>query len=387
MRAFSSGFGSACLTIAIVISLAITPVYADDLDASRAKLDTLQRQIEQTLQGLRSKQSEGGSVTDALERLDGETRRIARQQEQSRRRLSALTRQTEQKRNELKLLRQRMSAIEGQVRARLVALYKSGEVGMLRVLLSSAGSPAAIAEKYAFLSRMVRHDRELLDSYREQGASLRATLSDLDALQQKQAAVVERRRREKQLLAAAKREKKSLLAAINKDAELLEAALQELRARAGRLNDLVKKLETEQSQTYTGALEGLEPGKGRLTWPVDGAVRTAFGPQRHGSLGTLIESHGFDIEAPVGTPIRAVAPGRVIFAKPLRGYGKLLILDHGDKYYTLYAHVARFNKEQGEIVAAAETIGYSGFEGRDAVYFEIRRGGKPLDPANWLASR
>jgi len=77
----------------------------------------------------------------------------------------------------------------------------------------------------------------------------------------------------------------------------------------------------------------------------------------------------------------------VIFANSLRGYGKLMIIDHGSKYYTLYAHVARFTKQVGDATAAQEVIAYSGYEGRDAVYFEIRQGGKPLNPAEWLKPR
>jgi septal ring factor EnvC (AmiA/AmiB activator) len=83
----------------------------------------------------------------------------------------------------------------------------------------------------------------------------------------------------------------------------------------------------------------------------------------------------------------ASAAGKVIFANSLRGYGKLMIIDHGDKYYTLYAHVARFTKQVGESATAAEVIAYSGYDGRDAVYFEIRQGGKPLDPGDWLTPR
>ena len=85
--------------------------------------------------------------------------------------------------------------------------------------------------------------------------------------------------------------------------------------------------------------------------------------------------------------MNAVATGRVIFAKRLRGYGKLMIVDHGEKFYTLYAHVARFTKKLGDMVAAEEVIAFSGFEGRDAVYFEIRQRGKPIDPSSWLRPR
>ena len=102
---------------------------------------------------------------------------------------------------------------------------------------------------------------------------------------------------------------------------------------------------------------------------------------------TFIESHGFDIEAAVGTPVHAAANGKVIFANRLRGYGNLMIVDHGKKYYTLYAHTARFAKQLGDRVSADEVIAFSGYEDRDAVYFEIRQGGKPLDPADWLKPR
>jgi len=188
-------------------------------------------------------------------------------------------------------------------------------------------------------------------------------------------------------LQKARKSKSVLLADVKQDAALLENMLKDLRAKAARLNELVKKLESQQAQPYTESLEGLLPHKGRLLWPVAGNLRVGFGTSRHGELGTLIETHGFEIEAAVGTPVNATAKGRVIFANTLRGYGKLMILDHGDKYYTLYAHMARFTKQVGDAVAAAEVIAYSGYEGRDAIYFEIRQGGKPLNPADWLRPR
>jgi septal ring factor EnvC (AmiA/AmiB activator) len=234
---------------------------------------------------------------------------------------------------------------------------------------------------------MVRHDRELLGLYRQQSLDHQAAVTELQDLHDKQAAVVKRRRDEQVTLTRARRSKKALLASVTQSAGLLEGMLQELRAKAARLNELVKKLESEQTQPYTENLGGLVPQKGRLAWPVPGKLRVGFGTSRHGDLGTLIESHGFDIEAEVGTPVHAAAPGKVIFANSLRGYGKLMIIDHGSKFYSLYAHVARFTKKVGDSAAAEEVIAYSGYEGRDAVYFEIRQGGKPLDPTDWLKPR
>jgi septal ring factor EnvC (AmiA/AmiB activator) len=266
-------------------------------------------------------------------------------------------------------------------------LYKTGEVGLIKALLSAAESPRDIAEKYVFLSRMVRHDYDLLELYREQTLEHQAAVRELEALRDKQAALVKRRGAEQATLQRARQSKKVLLAGVTQSAELLEGVLQELRAKAARLNELVKKLETEQTQSYTENLGGLEAQKGQLVWPVPGKLRVGFGTSRHGDLGTLIESHGFDIEAEAGTPVHASASGKVIFANSLRGYGKLMIVDHGSKFYTLYAHVARFTKQVGDSAAAGEVIAYSGYGDRDAVYFEIRQGGRPLDPADWLKPR
>lgn len=375
------------LLFSLAVSFTTAPAVADDLDASKERLNRIQKQIEEALQGLRHKESQTGSLSEELARLSSETRRIERLAEKSIQQLSELSDRLEKQQLSLNQIEKQQAQTEQQVRNRLLVLYKSGEVGLIKALLSEAESPQEIAEKYTFLSRMVRHDRELLSEYRQQSESHRVLLTELKDLQSKQAAVVERRKEEKETLRKARQSKQALLAKVKQDAGLLEGLVEELRAKAARLNGLVKKLESDQTQSYTATLEGLSSEKGRLFWPVPGKLRVGFGTSRHGDLGTLIESHGFDIEADVGTPVKAVATGKVIFAKQLRGYGKLMIIDHGQKFYTLYAHMARFTKKLGEMVAADEVVAFSGFEGRDAVYFEIRQGGKPLDPSDWLKPR
>lgn len=382
------GRGFYGLLIVFLLMPTVSVTAADDeLDESRKRLDRIQQQIDETLNGLRGKEAESGSLLGDLDRLTAETRRIERQARKSKRQLSELNARLEKQRQALLELEEQRKRTEQQVRHRLVVLYKTGEVGLIKALLSETESPRDIAEKYAFLSRMVRHDRELLGLYRQQSENQRAAVAELETLRKQQSATVLRRGREQKALQRAKKSKKKLLAEVKQDAELLNGMLQELRAKATRLNQLVKTLETEQTQPYTEDLDGLLPQKGRLVWPVPGELKVGFGTSRHGDLGTLIESHGFDIQAAVGTPVKAADNGKVLFAKSLRGYGKLMIVDHGAKYYTLYAHVARFTKQVGDFVAASEVLAYSGYEGRDALYFEIRQGGKPIDPADWLKPR
>lgn len=357
------------------------------LDDSKARLEKLQLQIKETLKGLRSKEAASGTLSADLERLATEVRRLERLTKSSNQQLSEMTDRLKQQRQRLHNIEEKREKTEQQIRQRVVVLYKTGEIGLIRALLSASENPRAIAEKYAFLSRMVRHDQALLDTYRQQSQEHSAAVRELETLREQQSKVVARRRKEQEAHQRARKSKQVLLAEVKQDKVLLERVLTELKAKAARLNDLVKKLETEQTQPYTEALEGLMAQKGRLLWPVPGKLKVGFGTSRDGALGTLIESHGFDIEAAVGTPVHTAATGKVIFANSLRGYGKLMIIDHGNKYYTLYAHVARFAKQLGDYVTANEVIAYSGYEGRDAVYFEIRQGGKPLDPSGWLKPR
>ena len=129
--------------------------------------------------------------------------------------------------------------------------------------------------------------------------------------------------------------------------------------------------------------------RGKLPWPVAGAtVERPFGPVADPDSGTLVSSKGWDLRAAPGTPVLAVAAGRVLFAGWYRGYGNLVIVDHGGEHHTLYAHLGSLAKGVGEVLAAGDYIGGVGDTGSlkgSYLYFEIRVKGAAADPARWLA--
>jgi septal ring factor EnvC (AmiA/AmiB activator) len=386
MRRHLSGLVLAGL-LAVLLGGGMAAGAASDLEASRRELTSLQQQIDETLGVLRSKRAAAGSLAADLERLERALEQLRELTRRSDRELAELDRQLARGEADLAQLRRDLAATERQLEKRLVALYKGGPDGVARTLLSSAGTPLELAEKYAFLARIVRHDRQLMADYRRQTAAAEQALLELQQLRERQAAVAEQRRAERAALNAAGRAKQQALADLRSDQAKLNASLDELRARAARLAELVKKLETARTQPYTGKGADFLAQRGRLPWPVAGRVRIAFGPTRHPDLGTLIESNGLEIAVPPQTPVRAVWQGRVLYASPLKGFGNLMIIDHGDKYYTLYAHAASFARKTGELVGGGDVIAFSGHEGRDALYFEIRHRGAPVDPLPWLAPR
>lgn len=373
--------------LVVFLSLPVSSYGDEDIEKSRKRLEQLEGKIQKTIQNINRKKSESNQLSEDLYQLDSEIRQVQKQERATQKKLSNLSETIEKKSIELQSLSHLSKDTEQKIKKRLVVLYKTGQTGLLRSLLSEAESPKEILEKYTYLSKMVQYDKQLLSRYRSEIQSYENTLQELEKFRDDQKAISEKHAKQKNILKKAQQTKNKLLSLAKKDKEVLETLLEDLRLKAARLDDLVKKLERQQGQSYTVENDGLLALKGRLVWPVSGKLRVGFGTSRQNELGTLIESHGFDIETEVDSPVNAVASGKVIFANTLRGYGKLIIIDHGRKYYTLYAHVSRFTKKIGDPVVPAEVIAYSGYDGRDALYFEIRHGGEPLDPGEWLKPR
>jgi septal ring factor EnvC (AmiA/AmiB activator) len=360
--------------------------FASELDASRRQLEEIERRITQTAKNLEAKQTAEHSLAADLQAVETEIVRLGGRVAEQKRRLAAMESEIAEREAAEAEARRAVAASEADVRRRLTALYKGGETGLVKILFSPS-SPAQMAQDYDYLGRIVRRDRELLAAYRRQLAELQTVLARLTVLRREQQAALAALAESQKTARQALRLKEELLVQVRGDRQVLAAALAELRDRAGRLAELVKKLESAKPREYSENSGLFASRKGHLPWPLEGAIRIGFGTGRHPELGTMYDSHGIEIAAVGEKPIRAVGPGRVLFANWFKGYGNLLIIDHGDSYYSLYAQASRLGKKVGDLLAAGDILGYSGLDGSKGVYFEIRRGGTPLDPLAWLLPR
>lgn len=369
-----------------MLLLGVTVSATAELDENRRTLEEIQRRIDQTAKSLEAKQTAEHSLAADLQTVETEISRLGGRLAEQKRRRATLESEVAATEAAATAARRAADASEADVRRRLPALYKGGEAGLVKILFSPS-SPARMAQDYDFLGRIVRRDRELLATYRRQLAELQTALARLALLRREQQATLAALAENQKTARQALRLKEELLVQVRRDRQALALALDELRERAGRLAALVKRLESEKSREYSEKVGLFSARKGRLPWPVEGTIRIGFGTGRHPELGTMYDSHGIEIAAAGEKPIRAVAPGRVLFANWFKGYGNLLIIDHGDSYYSLYAQASRLSSKVGDLLAAGEVLGYSGLEGSKGVYFEIRRGGTPVDPLAWLLPR
>jgi murein hydrolase activator len=127
--------------------------------------------------------------------------------------------------------------------------------------------------------------------------------------------------------------------------------------------------------------------KGLLIMPVSGKIVASFGQYKHPQYQVINFRSGIDIQVDKGAPVQAVFRGKVLFSDWFKGYGNMIIIDHGDNYYTVYAHLEETFKSKGDGVDAGEVIATTGDSGSmtgNKLYFEVRHRGKPLDPLQWL---
>ncbi len=179
-------------------------------------------------------------------------------------------------------------------------------------------------------------------------------------------------------------------------AALLDAVRSERRASqrlAAELRSAAKRLETE-----LGVIHGMEPApeavqggfsaqKGRLPWPVPGRVEVTFGKKVDPGSGMVMVQKGIDIRAAQSEPVRAVFGGKVAFASWFDGYGRLIIVDHGEGYFTLYGHLESFRARAGQELQQHQVLGFVGDSGSTKgayLYFELRKKRVPIDPLRWL---
>ena len=278
---------------------------------------------------------------------------------------------------------------------RLRALYKMGRSGYA-VGLFTTDSMSDAVKRVKYLELIARQDRAVIAEYRTALSELTERQTEIrsrkEEISRRRVAIASRQ----EDLEQQRRKKEKLLSSVRREKDLYEQVLDELEESSKDLWTMIKREEEESrraaARTTRGAVKPTvsSAGRGRLPWPVDGRVVTPYGRQRHPEFGTVVFRRGIEIEVREGEPIRAVSSGKAVYAGWYKGYGKLLILEHGGGIYSLYGYLLRLDVQKGDAIAGRQVIGLAGDTGSlkgSKLYFEIRRGSDAEDPLAWLAPR
>jgi len=361
----------------------------EDLAALRARIEALRA-------GLGEKEADRREARDALrdsERAISEANRTLRKLEAEGRAAQAeLARLGAQSRS----LGERLARQQAALGRLLAVRHAAGAPDALKIALSGE-SPSDVARRLYYLAELSRATARL-------GEALRANLAEAEAVRRAAAARRERlaaieadSRRDRARILAERRERRTILDRVSGDIRKARRQIGTLQADERRLARLVEEIvhvlkarpgagfARVESVPQLGSLAGPFSGlRGKLRLPVKGELVALFGaPRQEGPVG----KKGVFIRAKEGQPVLAVAAGQVVHADWMRGYGNLLIVDHGEAYLSIYANNESLLKQTGDPVAAGEivaTVGASGGNEQSGLYFELRHLGQAFDPLRWV---
>ncbi len=356
------------------------------LSENRSQLEKIRVRIERTETNLQNKQESELNISRELALLKKMLERVNLQIGQHKADLKKTGKKIKQQKALIRNSQKNIKSVNSKLEKRLIALYKEGEIGPLKILFS-ADSPTEMAQQYHYLSRILQYDKELLAEYRQATEEQQQHLRGLKSLEQQQSELLTQSQQQRQVAGKGRRLQTRLLKQARIDKKKFTHELTYLKENAARLKTLIRKLEQEPPPPTGSIAENFLVGRGKLGWPVNGQVVIGFGKQKDAKLGTYYESNGIEIATPPGSPIQAVAAGKIVFADYFKGYGNLFILSHIGGYHTLYAQTDRMEKKLGDQVSAGDLLGYSGLGGQESIYFEIRSNGSPVNPLSWLKRR
>jgi len=376
-----------CL-LGVFLCSCVTAHAADDAAAKAKELAALRTQIQSLQSRLEANQKKKSDAESDLHDVERQISRASRVLRKIDRDLSASQKQLGDLQTKQAAQSRKLAGQRAELAAEARAAYAMGRQQQVKLLLNQE-QPSAIGRMLAYFGYFSRARLAQIDD-------IRGTLLELDNLQ---ASIEEKTRTLTTLHAQQKAESEQLQKKKHARKDILVRLTEELQNQGGELKRL--KSDEQQLQELVSSLQELlsdipanvssdkpfKQLKGKLRWPTRGRLNQRFGAQR-GNTGLTWQ--GVMIAAPEGGNVRAVSQGRVAFADWMRGFGLLLIIDHGDGYMSLYGHNQALYKEVGEWVDSGEvvaTLGTSGGQSESALYFELRHKGRPINPLGWCAGK
>ncbi len=352
-------------------------------------LRQIQRDLKEKKDRLRRTKAQERSVLAEIEAADRLLSAKEEELRQTQRRVRDLEQRLAQARKDVQQTEQQVERQRRWLRERLRALYKQGREGTARVLLA-APDLHALLKRYHYLQIIAEQDQRLLARHQQTLALLEERRARLET--QRQDVLLEREQldAQREAFAEQRRRKSALLAHLRKEKTGYERLVKELEESAARLSSLLRSLPEQKDALPYRSGRSFAAFKGRLEWPSAGKVVAFFGKQRDQEFQTAVFKKGIEIQSRFGEEFRAVFDGAVVFADWFKGYGLMVILYHGEQYYSLYAHAAELFAKVGDRVGQNQALGRVGGSGvrvDPSLYFEIRRRSDPEDPLQWLKKR
>jgi len=362
----------------------------NQLTQEKDELKTLQKQIKDKEESIQESQEQEKRVLSELDTIEKElsgNRRDVRNYEKT---LKEKKIEIEKTNKEITALELDIVREQSQLTDCVKALYTLSRTSWTKALFA-ADSLTGFFKRSAYLGHIIEYNVGVITDYSNKLTLIHQRKQDLEDNEEKLADLTGKTRAIQKKILRHQREKTIVLTKVKSEKELHLKALEELRQASHNLQALIDELERgiirDAPLKPRLSEERFSAAKGRLLFPVEGEIITYFGEHEDPDFATVSFNKGIEIVAAMGSPIKAVLGGTVVYADWFRGYGNIIIIDHGEGYYTLSGHASELFKKRGDQVTEDEIVGLVGDSGSlkgANLYFEIRHHGQPLNPLDWL---
>ncbi len=352
-----------------------------ELKAIQKKLSQEKRKVKQTIKKEKS-------ILSELERINKIIRKKREELKYFDKRLSETRSKIRLLKKEIALLDTKLDTRKSFLKDRLKSLYKQQHWNIADILVSARDNQDLI-RRIRYISFIAHYDSKLMKTYSNGIKELNIKMKRMEILRKELKLNKNSVKKKTEEMQAEHKKKNELLVSIKSERGSYEKMIKELEGSSKRLREMIKKLEKEKLPLSIAG-KGFRRLKGRLPWPVNGKVLVPFGSQKDSEFNIPTFRKGIEIKANMGNTVLAVSGGRVVYADWFKGYGLLLIINHGRGYHTLYAHLSEIFHKTGDIIKRRQAVGKIGESGMlnvPSLYFEIRYKGKPINPLKWLRRR
>ncbi|MEW5805895.1 MAG: peptidoglycan DD-metalloendopeptidase family protein [Acidobacteriota bacterium] len=379
------------ITLGIVssgLALSLLFISISAVAKSENRMKKLQAEIEYLLQELEVIKNTERGVLGELRRLESERKlrevelqRISMEIEETKKKI-------EEGEHEIAEHKRKIGELKRHLSKALKRVNMLGRLRHYRVLLLAQNASETLSF-FKYASYMTTKDARSIRNFRNYVKTLHESTRELDGKRMILTEQKDALEKKKQMLLRGESARRVLLESIRNRKEIHREAINELRSACDELEKLINSFGSARQEDLRLSLNARK-FKGLFAWPCRGYVNVPFGRIKHTKFGTELPHNGIDIVAPLGSDVRAVFDGKIIFAEWFKGYGLTIIIDHGAGILSVYCHASAILVEVGEYVEKGFLIGKIGDSASlkgPYLYFEIRDNGSAIDPMKWLSER
>ena len=366
--------------------------YSQKINEEKQRLKKIEQQIKSVKDEINNLQKKESGYLETLHKIEKLLQDTEKELQTIERDLELAQKEIKQGEDELirekHILKERNIVLE----SRLREIYKRPLTGYLEILFNSE-SFSDFLTRSRYIKNILSLDAEVINDIRQQMKKIENNKMNLENREEILSLLKKEVEKEKENIEFSIKAKKSIINKLDSQKEAYLKSLKELEQSSKEIENIIERIYKQQEEDSKKASQKevptitLKPKKGILALPLQGKLISEYGRQKNTDFNTYTFNSGIDISAPLGQVVHAAGSGDVIYTGSIKGYGQIIIIDHGGRITTLYAHLSKILIDIGDKVKKGQLIGQVGDSGgvsSTRLHFEVRVEGKPTDPMNWL---